>query len=80
MIRTVAVLPSHRRFGPCLLLAACLLNSAVFAADDYQLGPDSMVQDGVPQGTVTKLQWKSDKIFAGTERDYWVYVPKQYDG
>jgi enterochelin esterase-like enzyme len=50
------------------------------AADDYPLGPDSQVQEGVPQGTVTKQSWKSEKVYPGTERDYWIYVPKQYDG
>jgi enterochelin esterase family protein len=49
------------------------------AADDYRLGPDSQPRDGVPQGEVTKGTWES-KIFSGTVRDYWVYVPKQYDG
>jgi len=48
------------------------------AADDYRLGPDSQPKDGVPQGTVTKSTWKS-QVFPGTVRDYWVYVPKQYD-
>ena len=48
------------------------------AADDYKLGEDSMAHEGVPQGEVTKLKWES-KIFPGTVRDYWVYVPKQYD-
>lgn len=43
----------------------------------YKLGPDSMVKAGVPQGTITKYSWTS-KIFPGTTRDYWVYVPKQY--
>jgi enterochelin esterase family protein len=47
------------------------------AADDYKLGPDSMVQEGVPSGIVTKYQWKST-VFPGTVRDYWVYVPAQY--
>jgi enterochelin esterase family protein len=47
-------------------------------ADEYKLGPDSQRHDGVPQGTVTKHRWKST-IFEGTIRDYWVYVPKQYD-
>jgi enterochelin esterase family protein len=46
---------------------------------DYQLGPDSQVQEGVPKGKVTKQHWVS-KIFEGTERDFWVYVPAQYDG
>ena len=49
------------------------------AADGYKLGEDSQRHDGVPEGTVSKAQWKKSKIFPGTERDYWVYVPKQYD-
>jgi len=53
--------------------------AAVLAADDYALRPDSQRQAGVPEGTVTQHKWTS-KVFAGTERDYWVYVPKQYDG
>jgi len=48
------------------------------AADAYQLGPDSMPQPGVPQGTVTKFTFKASKVFPGTERDWWLYVPKQY--
>jgi len=44
-----------------------------------QLGPDSQRQDGVPQGTVSKHEWAST-IFEGTIREYFVYVPKQYDG
>ena len=47
------------------------------AAEDYPLGPDSERQAGVPQGTVTHYTWTS-KIFLGTVRDYWVYVPAQY--
>ena len=49
------------------------------AADDYKHGPDSVRQEGVPQGTVTPLKWKDSKVFPGTERDYWLYVPAQYD-
>ncbi len=33
-----------------------------------------------PKGEVTKYTFNSSKIFPGTTRDYWVYVPKQYDG
>jgi gluconolactonase len=47
-------------------------------AQDYKPGPDSMPQPGVPQGEVTHYTWTS-KIFPGTVRDYWVYVPKQYE-
>ena len=34
----------------------------------------------MPQGTVAKRTWKSEKVYPGTERDFWIYVPKQYDG
>jgi enterochelin esterase family protein len=53
--------------------------STGFAADDYKLGPDSQRQEGVPVGTVTKGSWTSEKVFPGTVRDYWVYVPAQYN-
>ena len=63
------------------ILAALLCFSVlrVQAADDYKLGTDSLPQAGVPAGTVEKFTFKASKIFPGTERDYWVYVPKQYD-
>ena len=65
------------RFLPCFLAVAVILPSALHAADDYKLGPDSQAQDGVPKGKVSKHSWKS-KVFDGTERDYWIYVPAQY--
>lgn len=51
---------------------------AALAIDDYKLGPDSMEQPGVPKGKVAKFTWKGE-IFAGTVRDYWIYVPAQYE-
>jgi enterochelin esterase-like enzyme len=65
----------RRSLAVILILAA----ARFCIAEDYQFGPDSQVQDGVPRGKVTKYHWAS-KIFEGTERDYWVYVPAQYDG
>lgn len=70
------------RIGRRILLLSLIVFAAEIqlpAADDYQHGPDSVRQDGVPQGTVTQQQWKDSKIFPGTERDYWIYVPAQYD-
>jgi len=64
MLRTIALFSA---------LFACSLH----AADDYPLGPDSERHPDVPKGTVTKYTWTS-KIFPGTVRDYWVYVPAQY--
>jgi len=51
----------------------------VFAGDEeYKLGPDSMRHEGVPKGTVTKSVWHS-KVFPDTVRDYYLYVPAQYN-
>ncbi len=62
------------------MIAVSLLAATAAAGDeDYKLGPDSMRQEGVPRGTVTKGVWHS-KVFPGTVRDYWIYVPAQYDG
>jgi enterochelin esterase family protein len=41
--------------------------------------PDNFPQPDVPRGKLTKYHWTS-RIFPDTERDYWVYVPAQYDG
>jgi hypothetical protein len=48
------------------------------AADDYQPGPDSQPQAG-PKGEVRTGVFAESRIFPGTTRDYFVYVPKQYD-
>ena len=61
------------------LLLAAFAVGMLRAADDYQLGPDSLPQPGVPRGVVTKYAWTNSTIFPGTERDYWIYVPAQYD-
>ena len=61
------------------LILLILSNFSAFAFDDYKLGTNSMFNPDVPQGEVTKHRWENSKIFPGTVRDYWVYVPKQYD-
>jgi enterochelin esterase family protein len=44
----------------------------------YQTPPDNLERSDVPKGKLTqKDPWKS-KIFDGTTRDWWVYVPAQY--
>jgi enterochelin esterase family protein len=59
-----------------LLLAAVL---ALAQEEPYKRPPESERVEGVPQGKVTHGTWKST-IFEGTIREYWVYVPAQYDG
>jgi enterochelin esterase-like enzyme len=58
-----------------------LLASAIIAlaAEDYPPGPDSQPQPGVPQGEVKKFTFETSKLFPGTKRHWWLYVPKQYD-
>ncbi|MES2696453.1 MAG: alpha/beta hydrolase-fold protein [Verrucomicrobiota bacterium] len=53
--------------------------AAVRAADDYKTGPDSEPKAGVPKGEVKKGTFATSKIYPGTTREYFVYVPKQYD-
>ncbi|MGB6223363.1 alpha/beta hydrolase [Haloferula sp.] len=60
------------------LVFFCLI-SVVFGGTEYALGPDSRKKSGVPEGKVTRHEWKSE-IYPGTIREYFVYVPAQYDG
>ena len=48
--------------------------------EPHTLGPDSTRQSGVPQGEVKPYHWANSAIYPETDRDYWVYVPAQYDG
>jgi gluconolactonase len=52
----------------------------VRAADNYELGPDSKPQPGVPRGRVEHFTVTNSTIYPGTSRDGWIYVPAQYDG
>ncbi|MCC6366049.1 MAG: SMP-30/gluconolactonase/LRE family protein [Bryobacterales bacterium] len=65
---------------PRIFVAGLLLAAAGAWAEEYVLGPDSMRHEGVPQGKVTHYEWNNSKIYPGTVRDYWVYVPAQYKG
>ncbi len=63
-----------------LLTLLCVTSTVTaLAVDDYTPGPDSLPQPDVPKGTVTKHTFEDSKVFPGTTRDYWVYVPAQYD-
>jgi len=45
----------------------------------YETHPDARERAGVPKGTLKQMAPWSSKIFAGTTRDWWVYVPAQYN-
>ena len=61
------------------LFLICFITSVACAAQDslYKLGPDSHRKDAVPKGTVTKHEWQS-KLYRNF-REYYIYVPAQYD-
>ncbi len=62
-----------------LFLCAALLGpAAALAVTDYQLGPDSRPRAGVPQGELLKFTFDHSKVYPGTTRSYWIYVPAQY--
>ena len=65
-------------FAAASLLFVTLAHAAP-QDDQYVLGPDSQVREGVPQGKVTQMPaWTNSKIYPGTTRDWWIYVPAQY--
>src|SRR5215831_6040131 len=64
-------------YGRTVAALLLLAPFAARAAEEYTPGPDSQPQRNVPQGKVVKYTWTS-KIYPGTVRDYWVYVPAQY--
>lgn len=43
------------------------------------LGPDSQVQSGTPTGDVIKGEFAASRVYPGTWREYWLYIPKQLD-
>jgi enterochelin esterase-like enzyme len=55
--------------------ASSSVNPDVF----YQLGPDSLLQDGVPKGEIRGPFTLPSQAYPGTQHTYWVYVPAQYD-
>lgn len=45
----------------------------------YHLGPDSMLQEGVPKGEIRGPLMLPSRAYPGTQHTYWVYIPAQYD-
>ncbi len=64
------------------LIARALFLLAAFSSPMTSFADDTKptaAEAGIPQGEVTKYSFETSKIFPGTVRDYWVYVPRQYD-
>lgn len=54
--------------------SACLLSFLVFGA--FAARPTAAE---APKGEVQKHSFDESAVFPGTTRDYWVYIPRQYD-
>ena len=63
----------------CFALMIAFAFTQCGGGEGYELTEDSLPQEGVPKGKVTKHVWDTSKIYPGTTRDYWVYVPAQYE-
>jgi len=62
----------HPRSLVCAGLVVLAISTRAFAQ-----APNAP-STGIPQGEVLKFSLAQSKIFPGTDRDYWVYVPAQY--
>lgn len=63
-------------FLAAFLLAAATLPAAAPSA--FRPTPDHEPRAGVPTGTVLPQPAWSSQVFPGTTRDWWLYVPAQY--
>ena len=59
-----------------IVMTFAALCQAADPDDQYVLGPDSQRQEGVPQGKVSKHEWRST-VFEGTIREFYLYVPAE---
>ena len=72
---------SRKNVVALFLICNCLspLHGDEEKQPSFDLGPDSKRQDGIPRGKVTRHEWRST-ILDGTLRQWYLYVPAQYDG
>jgi enterochelin esterase family protein len=66
-------------FGAFIVMSLTRLVLAAGMDDFYRLGPDSLVQDKIPQGKIVGPTTLPSEVFPGTQHTFWVYVPAQYD-
>jgi gluconolactonase len=62
-------------FFMCLLVQ---IGAFAQSTESYPIDSASVEHPGVPKGEIIKFTFDQSKIFPGTWRECWVYVPKQY--
>lgn len=62
------------------VLLLLIITGSGNAQEQYPEHPDSKRKAGVPEGIVEgPFDFNQSKIFPGTHRQYWLYIPRQYD-
>jgi len=64
-----------------LLVISIFFHALLFsqpATENYLVDSASVEHSGVPKGEVIRFTFDQSKIFPGTWREYWIYVPAQY--
>lgn len=75
---TVGVVPNFRVVRWRYEAGGKSLNSGAVRVEYFPRHPDSLPRAGTPKGTVRQMPKLESKIFPGTSRDWWIYVPSQY--
>src|SRR3984957_20987083 len=64
---------------PSLRLLQSVFSVSLLVSTSALRADDTPAKTDPPKGEVRKYTFEQSKVFPGTVRDYWVYVPKQYD-
>jgi gluconolactonase len=67
-----------KKLLPLLLIFTNALVYAQTPLEKYEIDSASVEHPGVPKGELIKVVFNKSKIFPGTSREYWIYVPSQY--
>ncbi len=67
------------QFGCLVLLSYLFLQSVHAAEEKFPTPPEAIRKEGIPQGKLIRGNFAQSTIFPGTQREYAVYVPAQYD-
>ena len=64
---------------PSLRLLQSVFSVSLLVSTSALRADDTPAKADPPKGEVRKYTFEQSKVFPGTVRDYWIYVPKQYD-
>ena len=62
---------------PVLCFLLFFISFSQAQEESYEYSHDSKIQEGVPQGNITKHVWQSS-FYNKNFREYYLYIPQQY--